>query len=531
VGFFDRFRKSKPAAPVVPLTYSAPGTPVPGFAVIDVETTGLSSASHRILELAVVRTDTAGRVIGEWVCRFNPEGPVGATHIHGIRDADVVGAPRFAQVLPEVTHQLVGAAIAGHNVRFDLAFLRTEYARAGWALPYLPALCTLDASWVQLPQLGRRRLADCCAASGIALAGAHSALGDARATAVLLASYLDPQFGTPPGEDLLGLPQLGWAVAWPTAPGGVRPPVTALPPRVQRKIAAGPPPVTPLVGLLGKFRLADALDEGVPNGSLAYLELLAEVLEDGILTDDERAALRDLADIYTLSPDDVAAAHRGFLLALVHLALDDGKVIRAEKAELLATAALLDVPAGVVTDLLDTAEAARHARLSAELRPLPTTWTLGEPLRVGDKVAFTGCGDTVRTGLEQRAERLGVRVMNNVSRRTAMLVTDGSFSGGKAADAAALGIRCVHPDQFAVLLDHLQPAVRSNSAVPRQPTGAPPATSEPAVDGPASKPESTVSPVAARAWARSNGFHVGERGRLPAEVANAYRRAHTTDGA
>ena len=34
-----------------------------GFAVIDVETTGLSLNSHRILEPAIVRTDLAGRVL------------------------------------------------------------------------------------------------------------------------------------------------------------------------------------------------------------------------------------------------------------------------------------------------------------------------------------------------------------------------------------------------------------------------------------------------------------------------------------
>jgi DDE_Tnp_1-associated len=45
------------------------------------------------------------------------------------------------------------AAEAGHNVKFDLAFLCGEYARAGWALPHLPAACTLDHSWDHLPDL------------------------------------------------------------------------------------------------------------------------------------------------------------------------------------------------------------------------------------------------------------------------------------------------------------------------------------------------------------------------------------------
>src|SRR4051794_30658077 len=105
MGFWDRFRKHKPAPvlktprppslPPVPPPRHAPvpaptaSGPLPGFAVIDVETTGLSANSHRILEMAIVRTDSGGQVLDEWACRFDPEGPVGATHIHGICDADV----------------------------------------------------------------------------------------------------------------------------------------------------------------------------------------------------------------------------------------------------------------------------------------------------------------------------------------------------------------------------------------------------------------------------------------------------------
>jgi len=536
VGFFDRFRKHKQAtvlgAPpllVQPQAAVRPG-PMPGFAVIDVETTGLSANSHRVLELAIVRTDSGGQVLDEWVCRFDPEGPVGATHIHGIRDADVVGAPRFAQVLPEISARLAGAAIAGHNVTFDLAFLRTEYARAGWALPHLPAACTLDHSRDHLPHLNRRRLADCCDAVGIALDRAHSALHDARATARLLASYLDPGFGRPPRRELLDLPHHGWAVTWPTAPGGVRPPVASLPAQAQRNIAtwsAAPPPA-PLVTLLEDFRLADAVDEGAPEGSLPYLELLAEVLEDGVLTDDERAALVDVASIYGLDGDAVEAAHRGFLLALAHLALDDGKVSRAEKTELTATAELLGVPEKLVSATLDDAEAARHERLSAGLRPLPDGWALGEPLRVGDKVAFTGCEWTLRERLEKRAEKLGVRVMNNVSSRTAMLVTDGSFAGGKADEAAGRGTRCVHPDEFATLLKHLQPAVKKAAARLPRPRAAESATASSPPRALDSVPAAhvAISPAAVRTWARANGHEVGERGRLPAELTEAYRRAH-----
>jgi DNA polymerase-3 subunit epsilon len=33
-----------------------------------------------------------------------------------------------------------------------------------------------------------------------------------------------------------------------------------------------------------------------------------------------------------------------------------------------------------------------------------------------------------------------------------------------------------------------------------------------------------------RAWARANGHEVGDRGRLPVEITDAYRRAHEAVG-
>lgn len=189
-----------------------------GFVVIDVETTGLSPNADRILELAVVRTDERGHVMEEWSSRFNPQGPVGATKIHGITAADVRHAPLFTDRIDEIVDRLQGAAVVAHNARFDTAFLRGEFARAGWQMPWLPTLCTLEASRHYLSDLDRRRLPDCCHAAGIRLTHAHSALGDARATADLLAYYLDPNTHPGPRHEHLTLPHEGAVIVWPHGP-------------------------------------------------------------------------------------------------------------------------------------------------------------------------------------------------------------------------------------------------------------------------------------------------------------------------
>jgi DNA polymerase III subunit epsilon len=115
------------------------------------------------------------------------------------------------------------------------------------------------------------------------------------------------------------------------------------------------------------------------------------------------------------------------------------------------------------------------------------------------------------------------------SSRTPLLVTDGSYAGGKADEAAGRGTRCVHPDQFAILRKHLQPAVKKQPASLPRPLLAPDSSaSSPAPVAMGSMPAAhvAISAAAVRAWARANGHEFGDRGCLPAELTEAYCHAH-----
>lgn len=495
-----------------------------GYAVIDVETTGLAPRWDRVVEVAVVHVDTHGRRTTEWTSRVNPKGPVGATHIHGITEADVAQAPRFADLIPQLNDHLRGRAVSAHNANFDLAFLRAEYTRAGWHMPRLPSLCTWEASHHYLPELQARKLHDCCAAAGIPLRNAHSALGDSRATAALLAHYLSPKIRPTPLPDHLDLPRQAAEIAWPDGPSNK--------PRQPAARRAGPvphwtapqPAVPSLLSNLHSLPLGHAVDEGAPVGTLSYLQLLTDVLGDGELTKTEAAGLSDLALEHGLTADDIAAAHAGYLLALAHRALEDGRVSAAERTDLLTVTRLLQLPESLVRQVLDRAEKARHARLGAHLKPLPDGWRHGEPLRVGDKVVFTGCDPDLRARLEARAELLGVRVLGAVSSRTALLVTEKAGPSTKNSTAEQLGTRTVHPNDFEVLLAHLQPGLTVSSStapvisVVRD--GSPAAATSPAA-----RSGNDAAPI--RQWALEQGFAVGTRGRLSADVVTAYRNAHS----
>lgn len=535
MGMFDWLlgKKQNPAArtsgPAAVVASDRQSTRVPSFAIVDVETTGLSPRQNRILELAVVRIDDRGNVIDEWSTRINPEGPVGATHIHGITQADVAGAPLFRDVAKGLVPYISGVPIVAHNAKFDLAFLRAEFQRAGWDAPWLPSYCTLDGSREYLPTLDRRRLADCCWAAGVPLENAHSALGDARATAGLLRFYLS-RAGQPQGHALRSLRDDARSAVWPTAPSDVPFAYSRADAGVQRPRPKRMTPSTPkqpsLLAQLTGLGLLETVEEGAPEGAVAYLETLVDALEDGEITDEEAGELSDLIGVYELTTDDIRATHRAFILALAHKAVDDGRVSADERAELHALSDALDVSRDAVNDLIAHAEAARVARMSAGLSPLPDGWSFGVPLRVGDKIAFTGCDDRQRQRLEERATRLGVRVMSNVSRLTAMLVTDGTMDGTKLAKALEVGTRIVHPDTFETLLSHLQPALPSQER-PRPSTARP--YSEPVIpreaahESPRQKREAT--PVAVRSWAIANGYAVGVRGRISSDIWDAFAAA------
>lgn len=154
-----------------------------GFAVLDLETTGLSPKSGaRIVEIGIVFLDDAGVVQAEWETLVDPGVGPGPTHIHGITASMIAGAPSFAAVAGSLAAELSGRVLVAHNAKFDVGFLDAEFARVGLTWAREP-LCTL--------KVARRRqrplsLAACCESFGIVNHAAHRAIGDAQATAELL---------------------------------------------------------------------------------------------------------------------------------------------------------------------------------------------------------------------------------------------------------------------------------------------------------------------------------------------------------
>ena len=270
-----------------------------------------------------------------------------------------------------------------------------------------------------------------------------------------------------------------------------------------------------LLAQLAEHGLDDALGEGAPPASTIYLQRMLQALEDGMLSIGEVEELAAVSREHRLTADDLEAAHRALLAAIARHAIEDDVVARGEREELRIVARLLDLPDATVRQALADARERKAIAHSQNLPPLPTHWELGEPLRVGDRIAITGCEAFGRSALEEHTRARGVIVTGGVSRKTALLVSDGTVDGTKARAARELGTRVVTPVVFQTLLDHVQPTLTRSMPAPRSRAPSMPPSTEGGLD-------STL----VRQWATDNGITVGERGRISQDVLDAYTRAH-----
>src|SRR6187402_4000992 len=97
------------------------------FVVVDLETTGLSPRTSRICEIGAQRI-RALALEDAYQTLVNPGVPLPAavTHLTGIRQRDLPGAPGVMTAVRRFVAYAGDAALVAHNARFDVAFLDRE---------------------------------------------------------------------------------------------------------------------------------------------------------------------------------------------------------------------------------------------------------------------------------------------------------------------------------------------------------------------------------------------------------------------
>ena len=160
--------------------------------VLDLETTGVSIATDRIVEFSALKVSPGGAE--EWLTlRINPGIPIPAesTRIHGITDADVANEPHFKDVAKRIASFIEGCDLAGFNaMRFDIPVLCEEFLRV--SVDFNPARHRYVDVQVIFHKKEQRTLSAAykfyC---NMELENAHSAQVDTAATYEILKAQLD----------------------------------------------------------------------------------------------------------------------------------------------------------------------------------------------------------------------------------------------------------------------------------------------------------------------------------------------------
>ena len=163
------------------------------FAVLDLETTGLSPDSDRITEIGVVKAH-GGEVLGEFSTLVHPGRPVPSaiTAVTGITDQMLACQPPIQAVLPPLLEFLRGTVLVAHNASFDTRFLAAALEREGYPPLRLPVVDTAAvARRVLRDEVRSCRLSELARHYRSPVTPEHRALPDARATIHVLYGLLE----------------------------------------------------------------------------------------------------------------------------------------------------------------------------------------------------------------------------------------------------------------------------------------------------------------------------------------------------
>lgn len=155
------------------------------YAIVDIETTGLSPANEKITEIAIYIHD-GEEIVDEFSTLINPEKkiPYRITHMTGINNQMVENAPKFYEVAKQIVELTENKIMVGHNVRFDYGFIRNEYKSLGYNYER-KTLDTVKLSRKLIPGRKSYSLGRLCKDLEIENTSRHRAAGDAMATTLL----------------------------------------------------------------------------------------------------------------------------------------------------------------------------------------------------------------------------------------------------------------------------------------------------------------------------------------------------------
>jgi CRISPR-associated protein Cas2 len=158
--------------------------PAQGYAVVDVETTGLSAGEHEIIEIGALKA-RPGEPPEAYQAYVKPSAPLpeAIAKLTGLTSEILQAQGRpLEEVLPEFLEFLGDLPMVSHNVAFDAAFLRAACQTCG--MPPLPNQCidTLRLSKRLVDSAQNYKLQTLLEHLGLPTDGLHRSLGDCEGT-------------------------------------------------------------------------------------------------------------------------------------------------------------------------------------------------------------------------------------------------------------------------------------------------------------------------------------------------------------
>ena len=153
------------------------------YIVVDLETTGLDPVQCEIIEIGAVHV-LDGDEVDRFETLIEPSGPLPyyITQITGLTDAELSGAPKIQQILPDFLNYVGDAILVGHNVNFDVNFLYEKTLEHTGALFTNCFVDTLRLSRILYPQVRSHKLGDMGRLCQIPNSHAHRAMADVEQT-------------------------------------------------------------------------------------------------------------------------------------------------------------------------------------------------------------------------------------------------------------------------------------------------------------------------------------------------------------
>ncbi len=160
------------------------------YAIVDIETTGGTAATSKIIEIAII-LHNGKEIVNRFSTLVNPQCrvPYYISQITGINDEMLRDAPVFYEVAKQIIELTQDATFVAHNVGFDYSFVKAAYKDLGYDY-HRKTLCTVRLSKSTFKGLPSYSLGKLCDRLNIQIKDRHRALGDAEATAILFEKIL-----------------------------------------------------------------------------------------------------------------------------------------------------------------------------------------------------------------------------------------------------------------------------------------------------------------------------------------------------